>query len=53
MYTFDLYSYNNSQVVLMGGCPGSSSSSSKRKQSYNFGDEVGLNMLTSSHCEKV
>jgi hypothetical protein len=49
MHTFDRYSYSDSQLVLMGGCVGSGSSSWR----HNYGDAEGVRLTNSSHCEKV
>jgi hypothetical protein len=48
MHTFNRYSYSDSQLVLMGGCVGRSSS-----RQYNYGDAEGVRLTNSSHCEKV
>jgi hypothetical protein len=49
MHTFNRYSYNNSQLVLLGGCVGSS----ELKKRYNYGDAAGMKLTTRAHCEKV
>ena len=55
MHTFNAYSYNDSQLVLMGGCVGniSSSRTSSSSKQYNFGDEEGVRLTNNSHCETV
>jgi hypothetical protein len=51
MHTFGLYDYNRSQLVLLGGCAGSSSSGSSKQ--YNFGDDAGASLAKGSRCDQV